>query len=120
MEMSKRILAAAVALSLAAPAFAGVTGVVEDPYGGRSVAMGRIDKVDQRLSTAFKQGDHSPEVLINLAAIRLQQRDTGKARELYRMVLAQPNVDMATLRGSAWSHEIARRGLASEMVAANW
>ena len=118
--MSKRILAAAVALSLAAPAFAGVTGVVEDPYGAVSVAKGRIAKVDQRLSTAFRRGDHSPEVLINLAAIRLQQQDRAGARALYRMILAQPNVDMATLRGSAWSHEIAQRGLASEMVAANW
>jgi hypothetical protein len=118
--MSKRMLAAAIALSLAAPAVAGVTGVVEDPYGGRAVAKGHIAKVDQRLSTAFKQGDHCPEVLINLAAIRLRQQDSAGARELYRMVLAQPNVDMATLRGSAWSHEIARRGLASEVVAANW
>lgn len=118
--MSKRMLAAALALSLAAPAVAGVTGVVEDPYGAMSVAKGRLTKVDQKLSTAFKQGDHCPEVLLNLAAIRLQQQDRAGARELYRLVLAQPNVDMATLRGSAWSHEIARRGLASEMVAANW
>jgi len=120
MEMSKRMVAAALALSLAAPAFAGVTGVVEDPYGGRSVGKGRIAKVDQRLSAAFKQGDHCPEVLINLAAIRLQQQDRAGARELYRLVLAQPNVDMATLHGTAWSHDIAKRGLASEMVAANW
>jgi hypothetical protein len=118
--MNKRMLAAAVALSLAAPAVAGVTGVVEDPYGARSVAKGHITRVDQRLSTAFSQGDHRPEVLINLAAIRLQQQDQAGARELYRMVLAQPNVDMATLRGTAWSHDIAKRGLASEMVAANW
>ena len=96
------------------------TGGVEDPYGGRSIAKGRIAQVEQRLSAAFRNGDHDPELLLNLAAIRLKQRDTASARALYRLVLAQPNMDMVTLHGSAWSHAIARRGMASEEVAANW
>lgn len=116
---TKLILGAAV-LAVASPAMAFPTAGVEDPYGGRSIANGKAAKVEQRLSDAFRKGARDPEVLLNLAAIRMTRQDVAGANDLYRMVLAQPNVDMATLEGSAWSHSIAHRGLASMMVAANW
>ena len=118
--MVKQIVLATMALAMAAPAMAAPTGGVEDPYGGRSIAKGRIAHVEPRLATAFRKGDRDPELLLNLAAIRMQQQQRSAARDLYTMVLQQPNVDMATVGGTAWSHEIARRAMANPQVAANF
>ena len=118
--MIGKIGLAAAALAMAGPALAWPSNGVEDPYGARSIANGRIAPVEQRLADAFRRGDRAPEVLLNLAAIRMTQGQTSAAQQLYGMVLAQPNVDMATLNGSAWSHEIARRAMANPQVAANW
>ena len=118
--MIKQIVLAAAALAITGPALAWPTGGVEDPYGARSIANGRIAPVEQRLEAAFRKGDRNPEVLLNLAAIRIAQQQPAAAQALYGLVLQQPNVDMATLRGSAWSHEIARRAMTNPQVAANW
>ena len=61
---------------------------------------------------AFGKGDRRPEILLNLAAVQVGRQDADDARALYDMVLSQPNIDMLTPRGPAWSHDIARRGLA--------
>ena len=67
--------------------------------------------------TSFlKKGDRSPEVLLNLAAIRLGEKRGAEARDLYKAVLDQPNVDMATLSGNATSHEVAQRGMAGALA----
>jgi len=118
--MIGKIALAVAALAAAGSAAAWPTGGVEDPYGARSIAVGRIGSVEQRLADAFRKGDRNPEVLLNLAAIRLTQQRTAAAQQLYAMVLQQPNVDMATLKGSAWSHDIAQRAMTSPQVAANW
>lgn len=88
-----------------------------DTFGARAIARGETDGIETRLASAVSRGDRRPEVLLNLAAIRAGQSDVLGADRLYRMVLAAPNVDMATLAGTAWSHDIARRGLASRAYA---
>jgi Tfp pilus assembly protein PilF len=118
--MIRQILLSAAALAAAAPALAGPTAGVEDPYGARLIAKGRTAQAEARLETAFRKGVREPEVLLNLAAIRMTQRQPAAAQELYGLVLRQPNADMATLKGNAWSHEIARLAMAHTEVAANW
>ncbi|MDB5690524.1 MAG: hypothetical protein JWL91_2400 [Sphingomonas bacterium] len=118
--MIGKIALAAAALAMAGPALAAPTGGVEDPYGARSIAKGRTAHIERRLESAFRKGRRDPEVLLNLAAIRLTQQRAAAAQELYGLVLQQPDADMATLSGSAWSHEIARRAMAAPQVAANW
>lgn len=104
------IFSAAV-LAMASPALAQPTPVA-DPYGAGSISAGRYSSIEKKLEAAYQGGDRSLEVLLNLAAIRLRQKDSPGAETLYREVLAQPNVDMATLNGNAWSHDIATRAMA--------
>ena len=112
--MIKLILAGA-ALALAVPALAQPTEIA-DPYGAGSISKGRYSMIERKLEAAYQKGDRSPEVLLNLAAIRLQEKRPTEARDLYKAVLNQPNADMATLDGGAWSHEIAQRGMAGAVA----
>jgi len=112
--MFKVVLAGA-ALALAVPALAQPTEVA-DPYGAGSISKGRYTAVERKLQAAYEKGDRSPEVLLNLAAIRLQEKRATEARDLYKAVLNQPNADMATLNGAAGSHEVAQRGLAGALA----
>ena len=116
--MLKPILVAA-ALFASGSAMAWPADSVADPYGANAIAAARADALQDRLVARYDRGDRRPEVLLNLAAIRTQQNHRGEARALYKMVLDQPNIDMATLNGSAWSHEIARRGLARDQALAS-
>ena len=109
-----KILLAGAALVVSAQAMAWPETRLADPYGANAIADARFTGVQDRLVAAYERGDRRPEVLLNLAAIRTQQAERGQARALYREVLDQPNVDLATLKGSAWSHEIARRGMAMD------
>lgn len=112
--MLKLVLAGAV-LGMAVPALAQPTEVA-DPYGAASISKGRIGTIERKLEAAYQKGDRSPEVLLNLAAIRLQEKRGAEARDLYKAVLDQPNADMATLSGGAMSHEIAQRGMAGALA----
>jgi len=103
------------ALVIAAPALAQPTQVA-DPYGAASISKGRYASIERKLETAYQKGDRSPEVLLNLAAIRLGEKRATEARDLYKAVLDQPNIDMSTLSGSAWSHEVAQRGMAGALA----
>jgi hypothetical protein len=106
-------------MAVAAPALAGPSPspTLADPYGAGSIVRGHYSGVEQRLQAAYARGDRDVELLLNLAAIRLKERDMASARALYDQVLAQPNIDMATLTGSAWSHDIARRATATAFAA---
>lgn len=103
------------ALAIATPALAQPTEIA-DPYGAGSISQGRYGTIERKLEAAYQKGDRSPEVLLNLAAIRLGEKRGNEARDLYKAVLDQPNVDMATLSGSAMSHELAQRGMAGAMA----
>lgn len=109
-------LLTAALLTVSVPALA-EPAPVADPYGAGSIAAGRYGSIEKKLEAAYRQGDRSVEVLLNLAAIRLQQNDADAAKDLYAQVLAQPNVDMATLNGSALSHDIARRAMPAAFAA---
>jgi hypothetical protein len=119
--MLKRIfLSGLVAVAAAAPAAAATwqTQDVFDPYGAAKIQRGQYDGVEKKLAQAYARGDRSIEVLLNLAAIRAQEQNTLAAHSLYREVLAQPNADMLTLTGTAWSHDIAQRGISDAVMAA--
>jgi thioredoxin-like negative regulator of GroEL len=110
------LLTAAALVTLASPAF-GQPAEIPDPYGAKSISIGRTDTIARKLEAAYQRGDRSTEVLLNLAAIRIQQKDLKGAETLYQEILAQPNTDMDTLNGSAWSHDIARRAMATAVAA---
>jgi thioredoxin-like negative regulator of GroEL len=112
--MFKVVLAGA-ALACATPLLA-QPAEVADPYGAGSISKGRIGTIERKLEAAYQKGDRSPEVLLNLAAIRLQEKRGAEARDLYKAVLDQPNVDMATLTGGAMSHELAQKGMAGALA----
>ena len=112
--MFKVVLVGA-ALAFAAPLLAQPTEVA-DPYGAASISKGRTGSIERKLEAAYQKGDRSPEVLLNLAAIRLQEKRGTEARNLYKAVLDQPNVDMATLTGGAMSHELAQKGMAGALA----
>jgi thioredoxin-like negative regulator of GroEL len=114
LPMFKVVLTGA-ALAFAVPVLAQPTEIA-DPYGAASISKGRIGTIERKLEAAYQKGDRSPEILLNLAAIRLQEKRPAEARDLYKAVLAQPNLDMATLSGGAMSHEIAQRGMAGALA----
>jgi len=113
--MNYRLVLVGASLAVAAPAFAQPTEIA-DPYGASSISQGRYSTIERKLEAAYQKGDRSPEVLLNLAAIRLAEKRGPEARDLYKAVLAQPNIDMATLDGNSMSHEVAQRGMAGAMA----
>jgi thioredoxin-like negative regulator of GroEL len=112
--MRIKIVVMAAALVGAAPAMAvsWANDEVADRYAAGAILRGDYSEASQRLWTAFDYGDRNPEVLLNLAAVQMSRQDVDDARALYQMVLSQKNVDMRTANGTAWSHDIAHRGLA--------
>lgn len=114
--MREIILSTAAFLAIAMPAFA-QPAEIPDPYGAKSISVGRTGTIAKKLEAAYQRGDRSTEVLLNLAAIRISEKDLPGAQALYQEVLAQPNIDMDTLNGTAWSHDIARRALATAVAA---
>ncbi len=110
------LLFSAVILAVSSPALAEPTAGA-DPFGARSISADRYDSIAKKLETSYRRGNRSVEVLLNLAAIRLKQRDAQGAEALYREVLAQPNVDMQMLNGNAWSHDIASRAMSMALAA---
>lgn len=110
------LLSGAALMMLASPVFA-QPAEIADPYGAKSISVGRTGTIAKKLEAAYQRGDRSTEVLLNLAAIRIAQQDMQGAQSLYQEVLSQPNVDMDTLNGSAWSHDIARNALSTAMAA---
>lgn len=113
-----KIILAGAALALTMPAVAN-TAETADPYGATSISKGRYEHIERKLLASYQKGDRSPEVLLNLAAIRLKQQRGAEARAIFSQVLEQPNVDMATLTGSAWSHDLAHRGMSGAMAMAD-
>ena len=114
--MRKIVLAVTVLVAIASPAVAQPSDV-PDPYGAKSISIGRYGTIAKKLEAAYQHGDRSTEVLLNLAAIRITRKDFQGAESLYQEVLAQPNLDMDTLNGTAWSHDIARRALSTALAA---
>ena len=112
--MLVRMIATVAVMMAATPVLAGlpVADEVADRYGSTQIMSGQAKRIEPRLAAAYQRGERSPELLINLAAVRMKSHDDGAAQALYRLILTQPNVDMETPSGTAWSHDIARKGLA--------
>lgn len=106
-----KLVLATIAMLAPAGVMAWPSTGVPDPYGAKSIVRNDFSTLQPRLAAAVTKGDRTPEVLLNLAAIYSKQNDAMRADALYRMVLDQPNIDLATLSGNAWSHDLATRGL---------
>ena len=52
------LLSAAALLTMAAPAFA-QPAVVPDPYGAKSISIGRTGTIAKKLEVAYQRGDRS-------------------------------------------------------------
>jgi thioredoxin-like negative regulator of GroEL len=111
MRIKALLLTAALVGAVPATAATWATDEVSDRYAATAILQGNYSHASQRLWTAFGHGDRRPEVLLNLAAVQVSRQDADDARALYAMVLAQPNIDMRTPNGTAWSHDIAQLGL---------
>lgn len=104
------VMAALVAIS--GPALA-------QEYGYQQIADGKLLLAESTLETARVAEPGEPSVMINLAAIYARTGRTEQAQAMYRQVLASENVqlEMGDHR-PAWSHDLARRGLQRNEMAA--
>lgn len=114
--MRKLLVSLALITVTAAPVLAQPADI-PDPYGAKSISIGQYGPITKKLEAAYARGVRSTEVLLNLAAIRMKRNDLQGAEALYQEILAQPNVDMDTLNGTAWSHDIARQALSVAVAA---
>ena len=104
------VMAALVAIS--GPALA-------QEYGYQQIADGKLLLAESTLETARVAEPDEPSVMINLAAIYARTGRAEQAQAMYRQVLASENVqlEMGDHR-PAWSHDLARRGLQRNEMAA--
>lgn len=84
-----------------------------DPVAFRAIASNDMATAEAQLAGELAAGSNEPGVLLNLAHVYRQSARGVEADALYRRVLATPNVQMARADGSpAWSHSLAKQGLA--------
>jgi len=94
-------------------------GLAAQEYGYQQIAEGKLLLAESTLEAARVAEPREPSVLINLAAIYARTGRTDQAQAMYREVLATQNVqlEMGDHR-PAWSHDLARRGLQRNEMAA--
>ena len=115
-------LCAAVALAavgiVAAPAQAGVT---KDAAVHQSITSGDLAAAENALLPRLREGESSPEVLLNLAAVYALTDRPEAAQALYSWVLSERDtvMDLSPREGDTrTAHAIARDGLSRLQVAA--
>lgn len=90
-----------------------------DPVAAQAISDADYGAAEARLERAVARGSSEPAVLINLAQVYYKTGRSADASDLYRAILARPNVQMALPDGSpAWSHDLATRGLKRTAVIA--
>lgn len=113
MTMFDRVyaVAALVAVSVAAPAQAGIS---KDAAIHKSIVSGDYAAAEGALLPRLRAGEKSPELLLNLAALYAFTDRPEAAQALYRWVLSERDVlmDLSDREGDTRSaHAIARAGL---------
>lgn len=103
--------ALAAAAIVAAPAQAGVT---QDAAIHQSITSGDLATAESALLPRLRDGEDSPEVLLNLAAVYALTDRPEAAQALYRWVLSERDtvMDLSQREGDTkTAHAIAREGL---------
>lgn len=115
-------ICAAVALAavgmVAAPAQA---GVMKDAAIHQSITKGDFAAAESALVPRLRDGESSPEVLLNLAAVYALTDRPEAAQALYRWVLSERDtvMDLSAREGDTkTAHAIAQDGLSRLQVAA--
>lgn len=102
-----RLLGSVLLLSVSGAAMAA------DPVAFQAIATNDMAAAEAQLATQVAAGSTEPGVLLNLAHVYRHSARDAQAEALYRRVLATPNVQMAKPDGNpAWSHRLAKMGLA--------
>ena len=83
-----------------------------DNLGAKAILAADFSAAETKLTAQLRREPGLPEALLNLAYV---YRATGRAtdaRDLYERVLSRPNLELESGETPAWSHDIARLGLA--------
>lgn len=84
----------------------------QDHTGYRQIATGDYGRAERTLAAELRAFPERPELMLNLAAVYRRTDRTVQARAMYDAVLTQPNILMdLSAETTAWSHELAQRGL---------
>lgn len=118
--MPLRTIAVVLATASLTPAIAsaqtrpGMPTVQQEPYSAYElIASGRSARAEASLLRQARLHPDAPEVILNLAALRLASGRTTDAADLYSRVMALPPMDMDMPDGSIRSsHAVARSGIA--------
>lgn len=90
------------------------TAPAASDYGFQKIADGNFDAAEVSLQAASIAEPDEPLVLINLAQVYRRTGRVDQARAMYRRVLETPNADLVLGDyRTAWSHDLARRGIAT-------
>jgi Flp pilus assembly protein TadD len=83
-----------------------------DPVASAAIVRGDLTQAERTLTAELRSNPGAPELLLNLAAIYASTGRTADARDLYRQVLAQKDVEMDVAANRvSMSHAIASQGL---------
>lgn len=118
--MPLRTMAVVVTAASLAPAIAsaqtrpGMPTAQTEPYSAYElIASGRSARAEASLLRQARLHPDAPEVMLNLAALRLTSGRVAEAADLYSRVIALPPMDMDMPDGSIRSsHAVARTGIA--------
>ena len=100
-------LIAVIVAMVSTPAIAG------ERLGLEQIAMGDLHGAEATLLAERRIYPRRPELMLNLAAVYQQTGRSAAAQDLYRQVLARPDVSLLMPSGAARSsHAIAERGIA--------
>lgn len=95
---------------LASPAYAQTSA--EDHSGYTQIMHGDLAAAEKAVVSQRYAFPDDADLMLNLAAIYAQTGRVSKARSLYFDVLDRDNQSMVLAQNrTAWSHDIARRGL---------
>jgi Flp pilus assembly protein TadD len=84
-----------------------------DPIAFDALQRGELGTAQAKLASRVAEGTREPGVLLNLAHVYGKEGRRDEAVGLYQQVLARSNVLMEMANGRpAWSHDLAKRGIA--------
>lgn len=121
MKALDRISAVAALAPLALVAAPAQAGAMQDAAIHQSISKGDFAAAENALLPRLRDGENSPEVLLNLAAVYALTDRPEAAQALYRWVLSERDavMDLSQREGDTkTAHAIAQDGLSRLQVAA--
>ena len=122
MNMLTRILAGSALVVAAVGGAPAQAGVVGDEAVRESITRGDFATAEGALVPRLREGEATPELLLNLAAVYALTDRPEAAQALYRWVLSERDalMDLSRREGDTkTAHEIARDGLQRLQVVAH-